>query len=482
MGAEQKRAFLAVVLSGIVLFTWQFYFAPKAVKPTVQNKETKTQDTKVLAKENNVVTTEVPEEKQNLQNFSIGQENAEFVTNNALQVTNYNNPEAKFSFQSIGGNKVPFEILILNPSPTPLFFNLKKVGPNEIIGKDDKHNINISIKVGEYGKVLYSLNSERPYLYRFKFNSKQDRLENSQIRQFMTFSDDVDRFEIGDQEVGEKTLKWFGIDFNHHVFSFVHSSKIVSRFQSTESGIVTVDTVNPMNFLNGYLLFTEKNYDKLVGMGDNLHLSVDFGIFGIVAVPILRGLQFFYKYLPNYGIAIILLTILIRMITFPLQYKSFKSMKKMQTLQPELAKLKEKHKDNPQKMQKETMELFKRAGANPLGGCLPLILQMPIFFAFYKVLYEAVELVGAPFYIWIHDLSQKDPYYILPVLMAISMVVQQKVTPTTTTDPTQKKIMMIMPVVFGFIMKDLPSGLVLYIFISTVFGMLQQMFVYKVSD
>ncbi|MDH5581342.1 MAG: membrane protein insertase YidC [Bdellovibrionales bacterium] len=480
MGAEQKRAFLAVVLSGIVLFTWQFYFAPKAVKPIA--KDIVKKEAQLPTKTTNVESTQVVEQKQDFQNFLVRKGNLEFVTNNALQTINYNNPETKFSFESIGGNKVPFEILVLNPNPTQLFFNMKKVGESEIVGKDNQHNITINIKMDDNGKVLYSLNSERPYLYRFKFNSKKDRLENNQIRQFMTFSDEVDRFELGDKEVGEKTLKWFGIDFNHHIFNFVHSSKIVSRFQSEESGTVVVDTVNPMNFLNGYLIFTEKNYDKLVGMGDNLHLAVDFGIFGIVAVPILRGLQFFYKYLPNYGIAIILLTILIRMITFPLQYKSFKSMKKMQTLQPELTKLKEKHKDNPQRMQKETMELFKRAGANPLGGCLPLLLQMPIFFAFYKVLYEAVELVGAPFYIWIHDLSQKDPYYILPVLMAISMVVQQKVTPTTTTDPAQKKIMMIMPIVFGFIMKDLPSGLVLYIFVSTVFGMLQQMFVYKVSD
>jgi len=154
----------------------------------------------------------------------------------------------------------------------------------------------------------------------------------------------------------------------------------------------------------------------------------------------------------------------------------------MQKIQPELTKLKEKFKDDPQRMQKETMELFKREGANPLGGCLPMLLQLPIFLALYRVLYAAVELVGAPFYGWISDLSLKDPYFVLPILMAITMFLQQKMTPTATTDATQQKVMMFMPLIFGFIMKDLPSGLVLYICVSTIFGVAQQLFVYRVTD
>jgi YidC/Oxa1 family membrane protein insertase len=202
----------------------------------------------------------------------------------------------------------------------------------------------------------------------------------------------------------------------------------------------------------------------------------------VLAVPMLHTLQWFYKYIPNYGLAIIILTILIRLITFPLQWKSFKSMKKMQKIQPDLQKIREKYKDEPQKLQSETMELFKRAGANPLSGCLPLLLQMPFFFAIYKVLYSAVELVDAPFVAWIVDLSVKDPYYVLPVLMTISMFLQQKLTPQSTMDPTQQKVMLLMPIIFGFIMHSLPAGLVLYIFVSTIFGLLQQLFVYKIAE
>ena len=277
-------------------------------------------------------------------------------------------------------------------------------------------------------------------------------------------------------------INWIGTDFNYHLFALVFGKETPARYKTTEAGQMYVEIPNASKEFSGDLVFTKKNYDELIALGDNLHLSVDFGFFAILAVPTLRALQFIYKFIPNYGIAIILVTILIRLITFPLQYKSFKSMKKMQLIQPELTKIKEKYKDEPQKMQKETMDLFKKAGANPLSGCLPLLLQMPFFFAIYKVLYSSVELVGAPFYGWIHDLSIHDPFYILPVLMAVAMFAQQKMTPTTSMDPTQAKIMLFMPIIFAFIMKSLPAGLVLYIFVSTVVGLLQQMIVYKMAD
>lgn len=226
-------------------------------------------------------------------------------------------------------------------------------------------------------------------------------------------------------------------------------------------------------------MFVKKEYNYLTALEQNLNNSVDFGIWGFFAVWILKGLQFFYTFIPNYGVSIILLTLLIRLITFPLQYKSFVSMKKLQLVQPELTKIREKYKEDPARMQKESMELFKKSGANPIGGCLPLLLQMPVFFAFYKVLYGAVELVDAPFMLWLHDLSNKDPYYVLPVLMTGAMFLQQKLTPNTITDPVQKKVMMFMPLIFGVIMKDLPSGLSLYIFVSTIFGILQQLMVFN---
>jgi YidC/Oxa1 family membrane protein insertase len=263
------------------------------------------------------------------------------------------------------------------------------------------------------GRVNFQLSSEKAYKFRFIFDAKAKKLDNGQVRQFAIFGSDVKHIAVTKDKEEDGLLKWFGVDFNYHLFALIFKDKTAARYKTTEAGQLIVEIPVASKTFNGDLVFTKKNYDSLIGLGDNLHLSVDFGFFAVLAVPILRGLQFIHKYIPNYGIAIILLTILIRLITFPLQYKSFKSMKKMQLIQPELSKIKEKYKDEPQKMQKETMDLFKKAGANPLSGCLPLLLQMPFFFAIYRVLYSAVELVGAPFYGWIHDLSIHDPYYVL---------------------------------------------------------------------
>jgi YidC/Oxa1 family membrane protein insertase len=150
----------------------------------------------------------------------------------------------------------------------------------------------------------------------------------------------------------------------------------------------------------------------------------------------------------------------------------------MQRIQPELARLKEIHKNNTQVLHQETMKLMRDNKVNPAGGCLPLLLQLPIFWALYQVLQNSIELYHSPFVGWIHDLSLKDPYFVLPVLMCITMVIQQRLTPNTM-DPAQAKIMMFMPVMFGFLMMSLPAGLTLYIFVSTLFGILQQLFMMR---
>ena len=149
-------------------------------------------------------------------------------------------------------------------------------------------------------------------------------------------------------------------------------------------------------------------------------------------------------------------------------------MREMQRIQPQTAKIKEKFKDDKTQMNKEVMDLMRANKVNPLGGCLPLLVQMPVFFALYRVLYNAIELYQAPFFGWIQDLSTKDPYYVLPVLMGISMFVQQKMTPSTTMDPAQQKMMLFMPIIFSFFMVALPSGLVLYILFSTVLQLASQ--------
>ncbi len=228
---------------------------------------------------------------------------------------------------------------------------------------------------------------------------------------------------------------------------------------------------------NDYMLYAgPKEHDRLKQLNHGLEYIVDFGFFSIIARPLFWVLKLFYKIFHNYGIAIIILTMLVRIPFIPLVNKGQKSMKKLQDIQPRMAEVREKYKNDPQRMQKEVMELYKKHKVNPVGGCLPMILQIPFFFALYKVLMLSIELRGAPFMFWIHDLSTKDPYYIMPVVMGITMVIQQRMTPSTM-EPSQQKIMMFMPVVFTFMFLNFPSGLVLYWLVNNVLSIAQQFLV-----
>lgn len=224
-----------------------------------------------------------------------------------------------------------------------------------------------------------------------------------------------------------------------------------------------------------------KEYDRLKALNVGFEHIVNFGWFSVVAMPLFWVLKFFYKYLGNYGWAIIILTICVRVPFIPILNKSQQSMKKMQKIQPMMAELKEKYKNDAQKLQKETMALYKKYKVNPVGGCLPMFLQIPVFIALYNVLLSAIELRGAPFALWITDLSVKDPYYVLPIVMGLTMVLQQKMTPSAM-DPKQAKMMMLMPVVFTFMFLSFASGLVLYWLVNNVLGIVQQFFVNRKAD
>lgn len=230
--------------------------------------------------------------------------------------------------------------------------------------------------------------------------------------------------------------------------------------------------------------FGPKELGLLRRVDPALDNTVDLGWFQIFAYPLLKLLKFFYTFLNNYGLAIILLTLLLKVVTYPLNYKSMKSMKEMSRLQPQLTKIREKYKDDKQKLNQEMLSVMKTHGYNPAAGCLPMLVQMPVFFALYRVLYSSIELFHAPFAFWIQDLSSRDPYYVTPVLLAITMFVQQKVSPqnTAVTDPMQQKMMQFMPLIFGFMMLNLPSGLTLYMLVNALASIVQQIMMNKKLD
>jgi len=241
-----------------------------------------------------------------------------------------------------------------------------------------------------------------------------------------------------------------------------------------------------------------KEYRQLRAHG--LEGAINFGGFPLprkygglpmewLGVPVLLVMNFFYRFIGNYGVAIILLTVVTKVLFYPLTVKSMTSMKKMQTIQPQANALRAKHKSDPQRAQRETLELYRREGVNPLGGCLPMVIQVPIFYALYIALSVSVELQNAGFIcfgrapgwfpfvggtdLWICDLAAPDPLYVLPILMGVTMFVQQKMQPTMG-DPNQAKMMLIMPFVFTFMFLKLPSGLVLYWTVSNALQILQQ--------
>ncbi|MCA9773862.1 MAG: membrane protein insertase YidC, partial [Myxococcales bacterium] len=182
-----------------------------------------------------------------------------------------------------------------------------------------------------------------------------------------------------------------------------------------------------------------------------------------------------------WGLAIILLTIVVKGLFYPLTHKSYTSMKAMQKLQPEMKRLKERLKDNKEELNRELMELYRRHKVNPFAGCFPIVLQIPVFFGLYRALLNSIELRHAPFGLWIHDLSMKDPYYITPVIMGVTMFLQQKMTPSTM-DPAQARIMQFMPLLFTFMFLQFPSGLVIYWLVSNVLSIVQQYLINRKTE
>ncbi|MBZ0273717.1 membrane protein insertase YidC [bacterium] len=221
--------------------------------------------------------------------------------------------------------------------------------------------------------------------------------------------------------------------------------------------------------------FGPKSEEPLFAAGHSFDQALDFGWFTAISKILVRVLQAFHRWTGNWGVAIIIVTFIIKTLLLPLTQKSYKSMKEMSSLQPEMAALREKYKDNREKLNAEMMNLYKVHKINPAAGCIPLLIQLPIFLAFYRALYGTIELRHSPFVLWIHDLSAPDPFYVLPIIMGVTMLVTQLLTPTSA-DPMQQKIMLAMPVIFTVMFLSFPAGLVLYWLVNNILTIFQQMY------
>lgn len=242
---------------------------------------------------------------------------------------------------------------------------------------------------------------------------------------------------------------------------------------------------NPVVFMEGLQNFTfngyigPKDYKILESINTDLVHAIEYGWFTFAAAPLFQLLMFLHGLVGNWGWAIVMLTIIIRLFLFPLTFKGMISMQKLKEVSPKVKELQAKYKGDPQRMNAAVMALYKKEGANPLGGCLPLLMQIPVFFAIYRVLLNAVELKGAEWTLWITDLAHMDPTFVLPILMGASMYYQQRITPSNFTDPMQEKIFRFLPLIFTFFFVTFPAGLVLYWLVNNIFSIAQQFVVNK---
>jgi YidC/Oxa1 family membrane protein insertase len=282
-------------------------------------------------------------------------------------------------------------------------------------------------------------------------------------------------------EVYRDPLKWIAEEDKYFFAAIVPETPMQEArvWKAQDTAVIAFQGAAGENRMRLYA--GPKSLDRLKALGLGLQHIVDFGFFSVIARPIFWLLQMFHGVVGNYGWAIVILTIVIRVPFIPLVNKGQRSMKKLQQLQPRMQELKEKYKNDSSRMQQEMMQLYKKYKVNPLGGCLPMILQIPVFFALYKVLLITIELRDAPWVLWIRDLSQKDPLYILPVVMGVTMLIQQKMTPSAG-DPRQQKLMMFMPVVFTFLFLSFPAGLVLYWLVNNLLSIAQQIYVNRKKE
>ncbi len=308
----------------------------------------------------------------------------------------------------------------------------------------------------------------------------------------------VDSKTDGDPVAFSDGIRWGGVDNRYFMAALVADPGSIERCtaNATRKGVPPGFTLvsNQLDLAGGEIppggqvtrkikfYAGPKKLSELQKFPEPLNDAIDFGIFSIICVPMLWLMRVFYGFAANWGLAIILLTIVVKLITLPLTIKQYRSMAAMKKIQPQMKKVQEKYKEDKVKLQQEMMKLYRENQVNPLAGCLPMLMMMPIYFSLYRTIYSAVELYQAEFFGWITDLSIEDPIYVTPVLLGALMFVQMRLNPSAGDQMQQKILMNVMPIMFTAMMLFLPSGLVLYILVNTFLGIFQQLWILKKTN
>lgn len=296
--------------------------------------------------------------------------------------------------------------------------------------------------------------------------------------------------KLGEKKFSGPDVSWGGFETKYFIAAMIPEQPSLTRFVVSKDsdnrvfaeleGPKTIIPPGQPGAFRYTLYLGPKEYDMLQAQNVGLEQSIEFGSWvKWLALPLLKALKWIYTVIPNYGVAIIILTILVKIIFWPLGNMSYRSMKGMQKLQPQMKALQEKYKDDKARLQQETMAMYRANKVNPMSGCLPMLIQLPVFFGLYRALLYSIELRHAPFLFWIQDLSAKDPYYITPIIMGATMFLQQKMTPTPGGNEMQAKLMLWMPVIFTFLFLNFPSGLVIYWLFNNILSIGQQYYINK---
>jgi YidC/Oxa1 family membrane protein insertase len=328
-------------------------------------------------------------------------------------------------------------------------------------------NYDIEISVSDASKKFFVSNGMRPDVDEFGFVVQGGMVKVGEQITLVEDEDAVKTEVFRDVSFLSSFDRYYATIF----YNLNPMQTVIIEGDRFDNPMIFVEGLNSVEF-SGYI--GPKDYKILSSLNSELVEAIEYGMITLIAKPLFAVLQYLHDLFGNWGWAIVVLTILIRLVLYPLTYKGMISMQKLKEVAPDIKELQRKYKGNPQQMQAKTMELYRKHGANPLGGCLPLLLQLPIFFAIYRVLINAVELQGAEWILWIDDLAKMDPYFILPVLMGISMYWQQHITPNNFTDPMQEKIFKFLPLIFTLFFVTFPAGLTLYWFVNNLLSIAQQ--------
>ncbi len=546
---DQGRLFIAIVLSILVFVVWDYFFvdkeAVKQPKQVLQGEQEKEEAPEMLEKQKVIKETlaaskGIPGQpakparaiKVNLPLYSViisenGAVFKSFILKNYRQKIDIDSPPMELISKELPGgtvrlglfeNSVPGiddavfsanienDSIDINDKPQEISFSWTSpqgiVVEKKFLFSPESYMIDLNIIIQNRSNqviqdnltlTLARLEPNKKSRYGFEGSSA---LINNELEQIKTK-------KIKSKAVYPGVVKWIGIQDRYFMSAVIPNEPVEAsmNLSLSENSVLSNQYVQPpsritpgtQNVFKYKLFFGPKSMKILKELDYDLVKAVNFGLFDVIAKPCVWIMNFLYEhFISNYGVAIIILTLLTKILLWPLGNKSYKSMAEMKKIQPLMTEIKEKYKDDKKKMNEEMMGLYKTYKVNPLGGCLPMVVQIPVFFALYRMLYEAIELRHAPFFWWITDLSAPDrllrfdfsiplmePPYGIPVLtiiMGATMFLQQKMSPPMG-DPAQAKMMMLMPIVFTFVFINFSSGLVLYWLINNIISMAQQYYV-----